>query len=212
MRQSFSRTLCAYPWRSQILCLFPLGLLLCCLTLFIGTGDEITRYFKDLRQQQPLLTEAMTLVTNWTKFCFYLLYLVILARGLYAGERALVRFVLAFTAAQIIVSAILVQITKCAVGKPRPEPALAGHGYSPFSGTSRFHSFPSGHTAEITGAASPLAARCGRAFTTLFLGSIVALVAFSRIYLSMHHISDIVGGMVAGVLTGVLTYHLCRRE
>ena len=47
---------------------------------------------------------------------------------------------------------------------------------------------------------------------TLFLGLIVALVGFSRIYLSMHHISDVAGGLVAGVLAGLLNHHLCSRE
>ena len=212
MRQSVTQTLRTYPWRHQLFCLLPLLLLLCGLTALIGTGNDVTLYFKETKAQHPVMTHVMRFVTDWTNIAFYLVYAAFLALALFGKSKSLLRFVLVFVAVQIFVSAILVQMTKIAVGRPRPLLALEGAGYSPFNLKGAFHAFPSGHTSEVSGAAFPLANRYERPLLSLFLGLIVALVGFSRIYLSMHHISDVAGGLVAGVLAGLLNHHLCSRE
>lgn len=212
MRQSVRQTLLTYPWRHQTLCLLPLLLVLCCLAAFVGTGSDVTLYFKEARAQYPFMTRFMRFLTNWTNIGFYCVYAALFVFGLLGGNRALVRFVLVFAAVQIFVSAVLVHLVKISVGRPRPLPVLEGAVYSPFSTRGAFHAFPSGHTTEVSGAAFPLANRYGRLSLSLVLGLIVALVGFSRIYLSMHHISDVAGGLAAGVLAGLLNHHLCSRE
>ena len=170
-------------------------------------------YFKEIRSQNSLVTSLMWFLTDWTSIALYFVYLAILIHGLLGRNRRQVRFVLVFIGVQIFVSAILVQITKMAVGRPRPMPALNGtEHFSHFSTKNSFHSFPSGHTSEITGAAFPLANWFGRPSFSLFLGLIVALIGYSRIYLSMHHLSDVAGGMAAGVFAGLLNHYLCSRE
>lgn len=212
MRQSFLRSLRAYPWGQQALCLLPSVLLLFGLTVCIGSGDAVTLYFKEAKANHPFVTGVMRGLTNWTNIAFYVVYTALLGLGLLGRNKALVRFVLVFAAVQFFVSAILVQITKISLGRARPLPALEGNGWSPFSLKGSFHSFPSGHTSEISGAAFPLANRYKRARLSLFLGLIVALIGFTRIYLCMHYISDVAGGLAAGVLAGFLTHHLCSRE
>lgn len=212
MCDSILLTLRSYPWRHQCLCLLPLCLTLCAIALFIGTGNESTLYFKECGQRHPGLTRALKIVSDWTSMALYALYVLLLWRALKNDDPRLVRFVLTFIAVQIFISAILVQLAKVAVGKPRPLDALAGVEYSPFNVKGKFHSFPSGHTSEITGAAFPLANWFRCPLFSLFLGLVSALVGFSRIYLCKHQSSDIVGGIVAGILAGLLIHHLGSRE
>lgn len=212
MRQSILHTLRTYPWRHQALCLLPSVLLLCYLALTVGCGNEITLYFKEIRELSPATTRLLRFLTNWTNIGFYAGYTVLLVYAIFTRKTPLIKFVLIFTAVQIFVSAILVHVIKIVIGRPRPLLVLDGATYSPFSSQGAFHSFPSGHTTEISGAAFPLANWYGYTLTSLLLGLIVAIIGFSRIYLSMHHLSDIAGGLVAGVLAGLLNHHLCSRE
>ena len=212
MRQPITDTLRSYPWRHQMLCLLPLVLLLLYLSAAVGTGKDVTLHFKEVKELHPMTTQIMRFLTNWTNIALYGVYAALFLHGLRSGQKSLVRFILVFTAVQIFVSAVLVQITKIVVGRPRPLLALEGFSYSPFSSSGAFHSFPSGHTSEISGAAFPLANWYRHPLFSLFLGLIVAVIGFSRIYLSMHHISDVAGGLVVGVFAGLLNHHLCSRE
>jgi len=210
MRQAIIHTLRSYPWRHQLLCLLPLVLLLCFLAVFIGTGHDVTLYFKAREVQHPLVTRVMRFFTNWMNFGLYLVYTALLVFGLFRKNKGLIRFVLVFAAVQILVSSLLVHVVKIAVGRPRPSLGLEGVPYMPLSLRGGFHAFPSGHTAEISGAAFVLANRYAQVLLSLFLGLIVALVGFSRIYFSMHHISDVTAGLVFGVFVGLLTHHFCK--
>ena len=75
-------------------------------------------------------------------------------------------------------------------------------------------SFPSGHVGASTAlylALILLASRCRRAGVrwamTAVCGVIPLLVAFSRVYRGMHHLSDVLVGMVAGAGCALLSYH-----
>jgi undecaprenyl-diphosphatase len=212
MRPSFIHSIRSYPWRNQLLCLLPSVALLCFCALWAGAGSESTLYFKETSTRHPFLTASLRFVTDWANIAVYGVYAALLIRGLSRKDRSLVRFVLIFIMVQIFVSAVLVQFTKMLVGKPRPLIALEGFGYSPLSGRGMFHSFPSGHSAEISGAAFPLANRYSSPLISLCLGMLVATVGFSRIYLTMHYMADVTGGLAAGVLAGLLNHHLCSRE
>ena len=207
MRHPITQTLCTYPWGQQLICLLPPALLLCCLAAFIGSGNDLTLYFKESNTQHPLMTRIMRFLTNWTNIAFYLAYTALFVLGLLGKNKPMVRFVLVFAVAQILVAAILVHAVKITVGRPRPLPALDGAVFSPFAPRGAFHAFPSGHVAEISGAAFPLANRYARPMLSLFLGLIIALIGFSRMYFSMHHISDIAGGLIVGILVGLLNHH-----
>lgn len=67
-------------------------------------------------------------------------------------------------------------------------------------------SFPSGHTAASFEAATVLMIRDKRFGVPALI--LAALIAFSRMYLYVHYPTDILGGIVVGVLCGVLGYLL----
>ncbi|MGN1051501.1 MAG: phosphatase PAP2 family protein [Acutalibacteraceae bacterium] len=69
----------------------------------------------------------------------------------------------------------------------------------------RFYSFPSGHTTASFSFLTVTVLRCS--LPMILLIAVLALsVTFSRLYLRVHYLSDIFGGIVLGVASGVVTY------
>jgi len=112
-----------------------------------------------------------------------------------------------FLGVSSVASALLVQLLKGVVGRPRPEEMLV---------VSDFGSFPSGHSAN----AATLAVCLGLIFWRVWVwiaGSVyVILMMLSRTYLGAHWISDTVGGLLVGVAVALIVWaplaHKLRRE
>lgn len=100
-------------------------------------------------------------------------------------------------------------VFKRAVPRPRPSVHTQNHWGGPrFS--SKYHSFPSGHVGASTAF-----------FATLFLARrriglacvpIPILIAFSRMYIGAHYLSDVLCAAVLGILCALLTTHLLLEE
>jgi undecaprenyl-diphosphatase len=65
-----------------------------------------------------------------------------------------------------------------------------------------FYSFPSGHTASSFAVATVAIIRCSVPIWCGIL-AIALLIAFSRIYLRVHYLTDVVCGILLGILCGV---------
>lgn len=99
----------------------------------------------------------------------------------------------------IVAAKIFVPIVKYGIQRPRPvELSYSG---------AEFFSFPSGHatmTAVIFGVLAVLVShsmgRWSRAVVYAICGSIVTVVAFSRIYLGAHWLSDVLAGLLFGTV------------
>lgn len=73
------------------------------------------------------------------------------------------------------------------------------------------YSFPSGHTASSFAAVVPaLADKNTRRLGVVAL-IVAVLMALSRIYVCVHYPSDVVGGLVVGVLCGMLSCRIVER-
>ena len=75
------------------------------------------------------------------------------------------------------------------------------------------YSFPSGHTASSFAAACGAFSMCkGKLQKTFGILAIIlaALIGFTRIYLHVHYCTDVLGGIVVGVLCAVAGYFLCK--
>lgn len=65
-------------------------------------------------------------------------------------------------------------------------------------------SFPSGHTTAITAAVTALFIQCNKKWS--WVGYIFALLmAFSRVYLIVHFASDVMAGLIVGIIAGCLS-------
>lgn len=70
-------------------------------------------------------------------------------------------------------------------------------------------SFPSGHTAISFAAASVLFYMDKR--TGIFSIIIASIIAFSRLYLYVHYPTDVLSGIIVGVLCGVISINIYKR-
>lgn len=199
-----------YPFALHGLCLLPTIILLCCVQAFIGPESIVFAYFIDVRNAYPGWTKLVEFLSGNLLFAFYPIYLFFLFRGLRDKKPEDIFFSLAYVTAQILIAALLCRLVKIAVGRPRP---MTGGPFAPFSFGWGYQSFPSGHTGEIVGSVTPFIWRYGRAFPLvlpLAFGLLIAAVAFSRLYLGMHHPTDIWGGLVFGSLSGYVSWGLCN--
>ncbi|MEN4011507.1 MAG: phosphatase PAP2 family protein [Bellilinea sp.] len=103
----------------------------------------------------------------------------------------------AFLILDILLLAVLVMVIKFTFRRSRPP----GEWGSIYRNTDP-HSFPSGHAARavmlavITAALGPLWAAVGLSIWAI-------LVSMSRIFTGMHYLSDVLAGMLLGLLSGV---------
>ena len=99
---------------------------------------------------------------------------------------------------------VAARVVKISTGRARPDIRTeAGWNGPRFS--SRYNAFPSGHTATSTAFFATLALaswRIGLAFLVVPL-----LIAFSRMYVAAHHLSDVVGAALIGI---VIAYFVVR--
>jgi len=196
----------SYPIKRHLLCVLPLVLTMFLLWFMVGPDSSMAAYFAAHREAHPALTRAMQIITTWANAPLYIFYAVLLLSAWRNKSMPLRNFVLG-AAAGFLVAFILCEICKIAVGRQRP---LTGNGFAPFSFTNANHSFPSGHTTRILSSALPIAHRYGNILLALTLGCLIALVGFSRVYLSWHYPSDILGGLIMGSIGGYVAWRVSR--
>ena len=109
------------------------------------------------------------------------------------------------------VGALLVNvILKPVVARPRPYIA-GGEFYSVWeragSHLEKEFSFPSGHTNVAMTAVTALFLCFNKKWSCSLL-LVVPIMGFSRIYLGVHYFTDVLGGVIAGGISGVIGYYL----
>ena len=104
--------------------------------------------------------------------------------------------------------AVVANILKHAIGRPRPKFMHAGNlEFSP-AGGSGWDSFPSGHAAAAITVATVLAAKFPRARWAIFVAAVA--IAASRIFRGSHYLTDVAGGAALGCVMGVMAVHPWR--
>src|SRR2546425_66761 len=95
-------------------------------------------------------------------------------------------------------SHVVVQLLKRAVARPRPCDA-SGAPLARVDLPDR-HSFPSGHAAAATAVATTLA--IAHPLVAPFVLTLAGVISYSRVALRVHHVSDVLAGVVVGPTTG----------
>jgi membrane-associated phospholipid phosphatase len=160
-----------------------------------AVDDPVTRWL--VANRQPWLTATMRVVTQLGSAWFVVVLLVIVTGLLWWYQRPWAEVVVVPVSS--VGAAVLVTIVKLAIARPRPS---VGEIVATASG----FSFPSGHSAQAVACygalawliahltvtrRSTIAAWAGAALVALAIG-------FSRLYLGVHWLSDVVGGFVLG--------------
>ncbi len=70
------------------------------------------------------------------------------------------------------------------------------------------YSFPSGHTTAAFSTATAISLTYNKWYVTVPSFAYASLVGYSRMRLGMHYPSDVLGGMVLGIGTGLLTWQI----
>lgn len=73
----------------------------------------------------------------------------------------------------------------------------------------RFYSFPSGHTTASFAMVGVSLLRC-RPLTCLGIFLLASLISFSRIYLRVHYLTDVLAGVLLGTACGMLSVLFCH--
>lgn len=164
--------------------------------------EAVDRFFDSIRN--PVLDRCMYTISSAADHS--LLWFGI--GGIRALRRGDLKFAVKFGITMGIESGLTNGLIKSAFRRVRPEPEFAD-GPLPY-GMRRpiTSSFPSGHATAAFTAASVLA-RSGHGDAFWF--AIATLVASSRVYVKMHHASDVVAGALVGIALGRVAQHWFTR-
>jgi len=94
-------------------------------------------------------------------------------------------------AAAYIASDLVESMLKPVIGRERPSVEGNSHRFHPFTTSGDWHSFPSAHVAHITSLAEAISMQTRSTPVTILCGSLVALVAWDRVYEDQHWTSDV---------------------
>src|ERR1700686_4087449 len=95
------------------------------------------------------------------------------------------------TAAAYAASDLVESALKPAIGRERPHVEGNSHRFHPFTSDGDWYSFPSAHVAHITSIAQAISMQTQSGPVTALFGSLVALVAWDRVYEDQHWNSDV---------------------
>ena len=104
--------------------------------------------------------------------------------------------------------AVVANIVKHVIGRPRPKFMHAGNLELSPAGGSGWDSFPSGHAAAAIAVATVLAAKFPRARWPILAAAVV--IAASRIFRGSHFLTDVAGGAALGCVMGAIAVHPWR--
>jgi len=97
-----------------------------------------------------------------------------------------------------LTSGFVVWVFKVVAGRARPSTGDSKDNFHMFSGKSRFHSFPSGHSASAFAVATTIADQTENIVVDIFVYSLATSVAFSRVHDNKHWLSDVFLGSAIG--------------
>lgn len=181
---------------------WPAIIAICCIAVAFWL-DATTREWV-VQHQIPRLRDAMEIVSAWGDWPSHVgLGLALCAFAYVRGSKRWMRIFASMIIACAL-AGVSARVIKMAAGRARPSVRTEVDWNGPKLGA-KYHAFPSGHTAASTAFFGVLAFaswRIGAAFLAMPL-----LIAFSRMYVAAHYLSDVVFAAVLGM---VAAYSVAR--
>jgi len=169
----------------------------------IDQFDERADALLELLRGHPLTDRLFSTASHVGDFSM-IWHAIGLTRGLFKGRPDQVIVLAALLGAE---SVIVNQGVKRLFRRERP--TTVGDERLPVRQPST-SSFPSGHASSATFAALILMSWDGRKLGSLWM-AIAAVVGISRVYVRIHHASDVVGGAVVGALLAIAGRQIAHR-
>jgi membrane-associated phospholipid phosphatase len=112
----------------------------------------------------------------------------------------------------IAIANLFTEILKKLLGRARPELFFSEgqYGFSFFSSSNLFSSFPSGHACTIGAICGALACLYPKHWVPFLALSF--MLASTRIVLNVHFLSDVIAGVVIGFLIAQVMYKTMKRQ
>ena len=184
-----------------------LAVVLVCILLMHGAGgwDEML-WAQQLRADisSGPWDAFFKVVTDAGLYCFYALFVGALLIGIRTRRVILRALFWRHLVAQMFGAFVTVRLLKMATGRGRPGSESPGE-WTGWKFDSAWHSFPSGHSADIFTGAVILAALCAPAWLRYTIWSFAVLMGLSRIAVGAHWPSDVLTGAFIGGIAGMLT-------
>ena len=186
-----------------------------CAVSMLWIDKPLALFFKDLEATSPEFFTFFHAITHLGDATGYLIVLVLgtgvfrylSVRPAFAEKRErYTRFFNAgfFILLSMIVSGIVINVIKPLLGRLRPEVLFNDgfYGFTPFNWDFPLNSFPSGHTQTIWSLAVALIL-VHRRYDAFYI-LVALMVAFSRVVVHVHYLSDVIGGAFIGAATAIL--------
>lgn len=167
--------------------------------LALGDGELVTLvHFSSWVQGHYELVRA---ITDYGLYPFYVVFVVMLVYGLARNEPWLKLMAMAYVLAQLLGSVAVVRAMKMVFGRARPDAStLPGFEsqWVGFTWDAKFHSFPSGHTADIVTSAVFMALMIRSPWAAGLFMAWAVFLAITRLALAKHYPTDaVVGAAIA---------------
>ncbi|MEI8186524.1 MAG: phosphatase PAP2 family protein [Chlorobiaceae bacterium] len=180
------------------------GIVLLCVLSYIFTDIHVALWFHSLNNR--VANDVFTIITDFGESQWYLaagvlLFVVFRKRNRLRAYSGL------FLSLSVAVSGISADIIKYIAGRARPILFFSEHlyGFNSFHYEYEWTSFPSGHATTALSAAVVFSILFPK-WRILFICAGI-LIAFSRIFLVQHYLSDVISGSFLGLFSTVMLYH-----
>ncbi|MEI6847722.1 MAG: phosphatase PAP2 family protein [Chlorobiaceae bacterium] len=181
-----------------------------CVLSYAVTDIQVALFFHELRN--TVFYTVFSIVTCFGESQWYL----VLGLLLFVMFRSKTKTVLAakglFLFTAVATSGVCADIIKYLAGRARPTLYFSRqlYGFDFFHWEPSWTSFPSGHSATAFSVAIVLATWYPQwRFILIFTA---CLIAFSRIFLAKHYISDVIAGSFLGIVSTVLLYNVYFKQ
>ena len=110
----------------------------------------------------------------------------------------------------LLIAGVLTWALKLSLGKPRPSSGIAE--YLPWSLSTKYHSFPSGHTTETFSYLFPYMYFLRRHLLSIVLALYGIAMSFTRVILAAHFLTDVLFGMYMTLAAGLIICSLVEER